>query len=835
MKKVPKFSYLSAHLQVAKHKATAIGFAIIFTITAMNTTFAQSKRHQSIGNLTTFKQTETGLLVETAQGQMQITVYATDIIRIRVVQAKFDTDFSYAVSNPPQKTKFEVTDETEKLTLRTELIRLEVSKNPVRLKFMDKDGEVLNEDESYGTGWIGEQVTTYKKLQRYERFIGLGAKIGNLDKRGESYVNWNTDAFMYNSQTDPLYSSFPFFIGILQKTEYGIFFDNTHKTTFNFGASNNSFASFSADSGEMNYYFIHNQSVRKIIESYTNLTGRMTLPPLWSLGFQQCRYSYFPDKEVLSIAKNFRERKIPIDVLYLDIHYMDNYKVFTWHPTGFAKPQEMLAELKNMGINVVVIIDPGIKEEKGYKAYEDGLQEDVFLKYPDGKPYTGAVWAGWSHFPDFTKPKTRTWWGKQFSGYVNDGITGFWNDMNEPSTWGQRMPDLVEFDYEGQPTSHRQGRNVFGMQMARSTYEGTRKLMNGKRPFILTRAGYSGVQRYSAMWTGDDTATDENMLLNVRMVNGLGLSGMQFVSYDIGGFINEPTKALFARWLTVGTFSPFMRVHTMYDNKSQEPWSFGESITNISKKFIQLRYNLLPYIYSNFYAATQTGLPIQRSMAVDYAHDITIYDTRFQNQYLFGDHLLIAPCESTQKFAKVYLPETKDGWYHFYNDKKYKKGEVIVDADLAQLPIFVKAGAVLPTQSDIQSTKEVGDKTLYLHVYAAENSYESTEFVYYEDDGNTYGHEKGEFYKRKITYKHKEKEIVFGEVEGTFVSKFDKVEVVFHGFYNLNSAFCIQNGKDFDANLRKFNKTTLQMVDSYVQTVNFDITNTPIVLYVRER
>ncbi len=799
-------------------------FIFLFSCLLMLTnSFAQSKKHQALGNLTNFKQTANGLEISTDKGKLQIMVYSPSIIRVRAVQQEFDNDFSYAVVQNPEKTNFTVTDEAAQISLKTDLIRLEISKQPVRLKFFDANNKILNEDETYGTGWIGEQVTTYKKLQPYERFVGLGAKIGNLDKKGEGHSNWNTDAFMYTSQTDPLYSSFPFFIGILPfQGAYGIFFDNTHKTTFNFGASNNRFASFAAESGEMNYYFIHHQSIRKIIESYTHLTGRMTMPPMWSLGFQQCRYSYFPDKEVLSIARNFKEKKIPLDVLYLDIHYMDNYKVFTWHPTGFAKPKEMLTELKNMGINVVLIIDPGIKEEKGYDAYEDGLKEDVFLKYPDGKPYTGAVWAGWSHFPDFTKPKARAWWGKQFKGYVNDGVTGFWNDMNEPSTWGQRMPDLVEFDYEGQPTSHRQGRNVFGMQMARSTYEGTRQLMNGNRAFILTRAGYSGVQRYSAMWTGDDTATDENMLLSVRMVNGLGLSGMPFVSYDIGGFINETTKPLFARWLTLGTFSPFMRVHTMYDNKSQEPWSFGETITDISRKFIKLRYNLLPYIYSHFYEATQTGLPIQRSLAIDYADDSSIFDVRFQNQYLFGNDLLIAPCESTQKFAKVYLPASRDAWYHFYTDKRYAKGEVIVEADLHQLPIFVKAGAIIPAQSDVQNTKEQNDKVLYLHIYAAPYSQENSEFVYYEDDGTTYNHEKGEFYKRKITYQHKGSEIHLAAPEGKRNSQYEKIELVLHGFDNLDAAFLSFDNESDQVNVRKFNMTTLQVVSSYVQTITFD-------------
>ena len=252
----------------------------------------------------------------------------------------------------------------------------------------------------------------------------------------------------------------------------------------------------------MNYYFIYDNSIGDIINHYTKLTGRVELPPLWGLGFQQCRYSYFPDKEVLSIARTFREKEIPADVIYLDIHYMDEYKAFTWHPERFPDPDGMVKELKDMGFHVILIVDPGVKEEEGYKYYHEGLEQKLFLSYPDGVNYSGKVWPGTCHFPDFTKAKTRDWWGEHYELYVNNGIEGYWNDMNEPATWGKHVPDLVEFNYEGIGASHRQGHNVYGMQMARSTYEGVKKLLKGTRPFVLTRAGYSGVQRYAAGMDG---------------------------------------------------------------------------------------------------------------------------------------------------------------------------------------------------------------------------------------------------------------------------------------------------------------------------------------------
>ncbi|MBI3234241.1 MAG: glycoside hydrolase family 31, partial [Bacteroidetes bacterium] len=312
-------------------------------------------------------------------------------------------------------------------------------------------------------------------------------------------------------------------------------------------------------------------------------------------------------------------------------------------------------ELKAMGFHLVVIVDPGIKKEKGYSAYEDGLKNDVFLKYPDGTNYTGQVWPGWCHFPDFTNPKTRKWWGNSFKGYVNDGIDGFWNDMNEPATWGQRFPDLVEFDFDGHKGTHRKGHNVFGMQMSRSTYDGAKELMNGRRPFILTRATYAGGQRFSAIWTGDNQPTDDHMIAGVRLVNSLGLSGFPYAGMDVGGFAGDASRDLFARWIQIGAFSPFFRGHTMVDSKDKEPWSHGEKDEEISRNFIQLRYNLMPYIYSTFYEATQNGMPVSRSLAFYHTYDNKIYDGNYQNQYYFGHGLLVAPYVSYRDLNKLIM------------------------------------------------------------------------------------------------------------------------------------------------------------------------------------
>ncbi|MBT1703478.1 glycoside hydrolase family 31 protein [Chryseosolibacter indicus] len=745
---------------------------------------------QSLGSIRQWEKTQAGIQGKTTDEQFSVSFYNDAIARISITRSNEIEDFSYAVIQQPGSVNLNITDSDNTISITTEKLVLTIKKDKLRFSFFNLKNDVINEDdEAFGTSWNGEQVTTYKKLQPGERFIGLGEKTGPLDRRGNGYVNWNTDAFAYGSGTDPIYSTLPFYIGVHQNVVYGIFFDNSHKSFFNFGASNNRFASFSADSGDMNYYFIYGDTVAEIIQHYTFLTGRMPLPPLWSIGYQQCRYSYYPDKEVLGIARHFRDKDIPADVIVLDIHYMDDYKIFSWHKKSFAEPKKLLDQLKEMGFEVVLMCDPGIKVEAGYQTYEDGVKNDVFIKYPDGSYYTGQVWPGWCHFPDFTNPKTRKWWADQFNDYVALGVQGFWNDMNEIATWGNMLPENVEFDFEGMKASMRKARNLFGLLMSRSTYEGTKALMKNRRPFNLTRSAYAGIQRYAAVWTGDNVAYDEHMLLGVRMVSSMGLTGVAFAGYDVGGFVGNADSKLFARWVSIGAFSPFFRGHSMINSRDSEPWSYGEEVEQISRNYIKFRYQIMPYIYSLFYEATQTGMPVQRTLAINYPHDPKVYDGTYHNQYLFGPYFLIAPAESTKDFTKVYLPE--GDWYDLYHGKKFQGNtEIIVECPVHKLPVFVKAGAIIPMEPAKINTAQPSD-LLRLHIYkdvANNNSFE-----YYQDDGVSYDYEQNKYAKRLIEYKPLLNKIILHKTEGTYKSPLKKVILIMHGFENTIQTLYVNN------------------------------------------
>jgi alpha-glucosidase len=796
--------------------------------------FNSSLSH-SLGNLTEWKQIPSGLTGETKYGKFRIQFYNDNVVRIQVTKEKDFEDFSYSVVASPANENIIVLDQPDNLVLKTPSLVLAINKHPVRFSFYTIKDQLINEDDSFGTSWNGEQVTTYKRLQEGERFIGLGEKTGPLDRKGQGYENWNTDNFAYATAADPLYCSIPFYIGVHHSLSYGIFFDNTYKSFFNFGASNNRFASFSADAGEMNYYFIHDTSVSEIIRHYTHLTGRMEMPPLWSIGYQQCRYSYYPDKEVISLAKTFREKDIPADTIVLDIHHMESYKIFTWSKRDFPDPKSLVSELKSMGFNVVVICDPGIKVEEGYKAYEEGVQQDIFIKYPDGTNYTGQVWPGWCHFPDFTSAKARKWWKDHFKEYIDIGVHGFWNDMNEIASWGNMIPENMEMDFEGNKSSMRRGRNVYGMQMARSSYEAAKSLLKNERPFNLTRSGFSGVQRYSAVWTGDNVAYDDHMLLGVRLVSSMGLSGIAFAGYDVGGFVGDASIKLFARWISIAAFSPFFRGHSMINSRDSEPWAYGEEVEQISRNYIKFRYQLLPYIYSLFYEAAQTGMPVQRSLAINYTHDHKVYNGQFQNQYLFGPYFLIAPVDSARDLVKVYLPEGT--WYYLYNGHQYHgNSETILECPLHKLPVFVKAGALIPMQPVKSHTGEI-TTTITLHIYTGDSS----TFNYYEDDGTTFDYQKGQYALRKLYFDNHLRTLRISEAEGQFISPTKRLKLVIHGMdINIQRIYVNEAEMQLKGDIN-ISFSALEKFDPFydpepapqqiVHTVEFDYTKEEMVIH----
>ena len=760
------------------------------------------------GNVKKVSVTAQGIVITTDHAIANVEVYSANVIRVRMDKQALRKDFSYAVVAEAEKTKVNIVNGATEILITTDSIKAVIQKTPFSISFYTADGRVVNEAEKgLNTSWVGTEVTTYRHMQDKEMFIGLGEKTGDLNRRGSGYTNFNTDAFGYAVGQDPIYSTIPFYIGIHHHMNYGMFLDNTFQSDFNFGASNNRFSSFGARDGEMNYYFIWHTKVADIIRSYTWLTGRMKLPPLWSLGYQQNRYSYYPETEVMRIAETLREKRIPADGITLDIHYMDRYQLFTWDKQRFPDPVRMTSRLKELGFQTTVIVDPGIKVEPGAPAFERGLRDDAYIKYSDGQYYTGEVWPGWCHFTDYTSERGRAFWRREVKFFHDNGVNGIWNDMNEIATWGQKFPSNVLFDFEGRKGTHLEAHNVYGSLMARTSYEGAKAAMGGERPFVLTRAGYAGMQRYTAIWTGDNRSEDNHMLAGVRLLNSLGLSGVAFTGMDIGGFTGNPSIPLYSRWIQLGAFFPYFRNHTAVNTKSSEPWAFGEEVTEIARNYINLRYKLMPYLYSTFYEATQNGMPVVRSLAIENTYDSNVYKSSYQNQFLLGQGILVAPVESGKDLAKIYFPP--GDWYDLYSDKKEMGStEKLIELTVQKLPVFVKGGSIIPMQTVVQSTAFAPSDTLMIHLYKGSTP---NSFVYYEDDGKTFSYENGDFYRRTISYDPASGMLSFSKAEGKRNSKFRQVAIVLHGFDATTSI----SANNANASVQKSNTYMLAEISKF--------------------
>ena len=686
-----------------------------------------------------------------SQGLVSVSILAPDVVRVRMTHgASFGPDYSYAVVKtdwPSPQAEFAGTKQAE--TIRTADLEVRVQLSPFRITFYDRAGRLISKD-SEGMAWDGSRVRCWKWMPEDEHYFGPGEKGDDLDKRGHAYEMWNTDAYGWGPTTDPLYVSIPFFLALRAGRAYGIFFDNTYRTSFDMGKEFSDRYSFGAEGGEINYYFLNGPDPKQVLERYTDLTGRMTLPARWQIGYHQSRYSYYPESMVRFIADNFRERHIPCDALFLDIHYMDGYRIFTWDKSRFPDPAKLLSDLRRQGFRVVTIIDPGVKVDANYWVYQQGLAGNDFVRMPDGKVYVGKVWPGDASFPDFTWDRVRDWWGSLYKGLIQDGVAGFWNDMNEPSIFdvpSKTLPlDAVFYD-RGLHSPHAKVHNVYGMLMSEATRDGILKYRPNERPLVITRDTYAGGQRYAAVWTGDNSSTWAHLRLSLPELMNMGLSGLALVGADIGGFALSPSPELYTRWLETGVFYPYCRTHTEFGSRNQEPWSYGNRREQINRQSIELRYRLLPYFYNVFHRSAETGLPVMRALLLDYPDDAKAVAT--QDEFLLGDDLLVAPVLKDGEVSRsVYLP--KGEWYDFWSRRRYAGPvEIRADAPLDRIPVFARGGAVIPTQQVVEYTDQAPINPLTLEVYPQGDSSRD----YYEDDGLSYDYRKGGYLEQTFTVK----------------------------------------------------------------------------------
>jgi len=731
---------------------------------------------------------------------VQITVLAADLIRVRASPTgRFSAPFSYAVAKadidwPAVSCTLEETEQA--LIIRTARLHCHIAKRYMRISFLDPDGTPIHADAT-GIGWQNDRVFRWSQLPATEHCYGLGQKTLPLDKRGLGTEMWNQDPASYDPGDDPIYSNIPLVLGLddspakRQARGYGIFYDHTAWSHFDLGAHTPDIARFEAETAprlegdELRYYFFYGPGLATVLERYTELTGRMDMPPLWALGYHQNRWSYTPEARVREVAREFRQRRIPCEAIHLDIDYMDGYRSFTWDKRRFPDPSKLIGDLHAQGFKVVTMIDPGIKVDRRYWVYKDGLEKNVFCTYPDGSRFVGPVWPGNCGFPDFTSPRVRAWWGELYHSLIDLGVDGFWNDMNEPAVFGHgttTMANTVQHEWEGFGAGHREAHNVYGMQMARATVEGLRKLQPDKRPLVISRSVWAGSQRYNIHWLGDNRSNWASLRNVLPLALTMGLSGMPFTGPDTGGFTGTPDSELLIRWNQLSTFTPFFRNHTAIGTGDQEPWALGPECERISRAYIEMRYRLLPYLYTAFWQTAKTGLPMMRPLFLTYQDEP--YTRNLEDEFLFGDAILAAPIvEAGLSSRQAYLPSGR--WYDFWDDTLTGGPQIKrLEAPLHRLPLLVRAGSIVPAWPLLQYTGERPIDTLTLHIYPG-----TGESILYEDDGHTQSFRHGHYrltrfqmHTKWVPESARPAQIrVAASREGQYRPEYKQTRAVFHG------------------------------------------------------
>ncbi|MEQ8350322.1 MAG: glycoside hydrolase family 31 protein [Leptospiraceae bacterium] len=587
------------------------------------------------------------------------------------------------------------------------------------------------------------------QLDKDEKLYGMGAAAASPDRINQQFLLRSIDSQFYSLEGQT-YSTFPFFLirkgkrfrAIYLHTSYPLSVTTTNDSGSEEGASI-LIQHYRPEGPQPLDLFCFYGSIQEILDSYTALTGRPFHPPIWAMGFHQSRWSYKTAQRVREIATEFRKKDLPCDAIHLDIHYMDRYRVFTWSNERFPDPPALHQELAEIGIRTVAIVDPGVFIGDDYSVYQDGLKQDLYCKHYDSDDnYRGKVWPGATVFPDFMEEKTRIWWASHHKTLFDAGVSGIWNDMNEPVLQIGKTDEPLDQPIRHQSGSHAKFRNLYGNYEAKATRDGFQRWKKGMRSFVLTRSAHCGIQKYAALWTGDNHSTWEHLRSNLHMVVNLGLTGVPISGADVGGFCRGPgnlgafkpfkNKELFARWMELGSLMPFFRVHTVLYSHSQEPWSFGDEVLEISRKHMNRRYRLMHYISGLINLAHDSGQPLVRPVWYEFPEMV---DAELDSQFMLGPHLLACPVlEPGLKKRKAILPPGE--WFDFETGRRFLGGQShFLDTRPGYFPLFIRAGAVLPTCPARRNAEDSVRAGLHIEIYPAETM-QGTVIL---DDGITEG------------------------------------------------------------------------------------------------
>jgi len=699
---------------------------------------------------------------------LQLSAPRADILRIRAAAGALGEDASWAVAAGIRATTqpLSVTEDAAGITLDTGQLRARIDRHSLHLRIEDAAGRVVFEDApgtslSFGRSPLAAAAPTLRLAMPDDaHYFGLGDKAGPLDRRGQSFALWNTDAGDFTPTTDPLYKSIPFLLVARESgSSAGLFVDTPWRSHFDFGRSERDTLVIGAEGGGVDCYVMTAPDPKGIVRAYAWLTGTPPLAPLWALGFQQSRYSYLDESAARGIADRLRAERIPADALYLDIDYQDRNRPFTVSKSAYPDLAGLVARLSAQDLRLVLITDPHIARapDQGYAPYDSGLAQGYFVRGADGRPLVAEVWPGPAVFPDFTRPDVRSWWGGLYTDFVRAGVAGFWNDMNEPAIFQRRdktMPldavhRIAEPGLAARDAGHAEVHNVYGMLNSRATYEGLLKLSPAQRPFVLTRASYAGGQKYAATWTGDNSSSWSHLRQSVPQLVNLSLSGFSLAGADIGGFAGSAASPdLLTRWIQVGAFTPLFRDHAAKEKPAQEPWVDGEAHTAIRRRYIEERYRLLPYLYALEEESSRSGLPLMRPVFLEFPSVLASGESLYfsQDQFMLGPDLLVAPPPDGESAGAYRIRLPGEGWYDYWTGQRVSGARLVETPRIDRLPVFVRPGTMLPRQGLVQSTRQRPQGPLQIDVYPGPDCGGQL----YLDDGESFAYRNGDYLRQAL-------------------------------------------------------------------------------------
>jgi alpha-glucosidase len=680
--------------------------------------------------------------------QLRIEACAPQVVRIRIARhgAPRDIGQSFAVvDRHPASPHVHGNAEDHRTEVNLEGLSVTVEHEPLRITVRDADGRALTVDHpERGTVVHGEgHMEAHLKLEIGERVFGLGEQNGPHDHRGprfqgSSHVLWNTDHFAHDSGSDPVYAGVPLLLFLRDGRCHGLLVDEPGRLHVDIGHTDPEVLSLRARHGVLDRYVLAGPTPQDVLRQYARLTGRPPMPPRWALGLHQCRYSYETDGEVRWIASTFRQKAIPCDALWLDIHHLEGFRPLVWDHARFPDPARLCADLREDGFRVVTIVDPHIAADDEDPTCRSGREDGHFVTWPDGAEYRAPVWPSRgpkptdSVFPDFTRASTRDWWGDQIRPLLDAGIAGIWNDMNEPAVFDRldgTFPPEIAHDGDAGRVRHEEVHNAYGALMAEATFAGLARHRPAERPFVLTRSTWAGGQRASFCWTGDVRSEWTALRQSIVTLLSMSVSGLPFVGSDVGGFVGEPSAELFTRWLQAMALSPFLRIHTDLDTRDQEPWSYGALAEESNRRAIELRYEFIPYLEAVARECHETGLPMIRPMWFEFPEHGPLWSC--EDQFLVGDQLLVAPVLYEGAAQRtIHVPPGR--WYELDTARCHEgPTSITLPVDRDSLPVLCREGSILLRQPAVMHTGATEGVPRFVDVYPSDRS--KSQLV--DDDG----------------------------------------------------------------------------------------------------